>query len=326
MSKHSAIAVSCSNIAFIKYWGNRDHHLRIPANGSISMNLAGLTTHTQVTFDPYRSRDELILDGVINTGVAAQRVSAFLDLVRRRRGIHHHALVTTENNFPMGTGIASSASAFAALALAASTAAGLNLDEHDLSRLARRGSGSACRSIPGGFVEWRAGETDQESYATTIAPPEYWDLTDHITIISQDHKDISSAAGHPLADTSPIQARRVSLAPTHLDLCRRAILERDFETFVDVVELDSNLMHAVMMTSKPPLFYWQPTTLSIMQAVQAWRRDGIPVCYTTDAGPNVHVICPSAFASQVYSLLGAIPGVVRVLSAQPGAGTRLLER
>ena len=325
MSNRLATAVSCSNIAFIKYWGNRDHHLRIPANGSISMNLAGLTTRTQVIFDPGRSRDEIILNGDTTTGVAAQRVIAFLDLVRRRTGIPHHALVTTENNFPMGTGIASSASAFAALALASSAAAGLPLDENDLSRLARRGSGSACRSIPGGFVEWHAGETDHDSYATTIAPPEYWDLTDNVAIISQEQKEISSAAGHPLADTSPVHACRVSLAPAHLDQCRRAILERDFEAFAEVAELDSNLMHAVMMTSKPPLLYWQPTTLSIMQEVQAWRKKGIPVCYTIDAGPNVHVICPSAFAKQVAKLLGDIPGVARVLSAQPGEGARLVE-
>ena len=210
MSNRSATAISCSNIAFIKYWGNRDNHLRIPANGSISMNLAGLTTRTQVSFDPERPEDELVLNGVTDTGVAAQRVSAFLDLVRRRAGLTHHALVTTENNFPMGTGIASSASAFAALALASSAAAGLKLDQSDLSRLARRGSGSACRSIPGGFVEWHAGETDQDSYATSIAPPEHWDLTDHIAIISQEHKETSSAAGHPLADTSPVHACRVS--------------------------------------------------------------------------------------------------------------------
>ncbi len=153
----------------------------------------------------------------------------------------------------MGAGIASSASAFAALALAASAAAGLKLSEKDLSRLARRGSGSACRSIPGGFVEWQAGQDDDTSYAVSIAPPEHWALVDCIAIVSQEHKPTGSAEGQALAHTSLLQAARLADAPRRLEICRRAILDRDFAAFAEVVELDSNLMHAVMMTSSSPL-------------------------------------------------------------------------
>ncbi len=157
----SAIAQSHPNIAFIKYWGDRDSRLHLPANGSISMNLAGLITRTQVSLIIGLDRDQLILNGRESHGPALQRVSALLNRVRTMAHLQTFARVTSENNFPTGAGIASSASAFAALSLAATAAAGLNLDQASLSRLARTGSGSACRSIPGGFVEWRPGETDE---------------------------------------------------------------------------------------------------------------------------------------------------------------------
>ncbi len=207
-------------------------------------------------------------------------------------GIEPYAIVESQNNFPTGTGIASSASGFAALGLAASSAAGLKLDEKALSRLARLGSGSACRSIPGGFVEWQAGTNDDDSFGYSIAPPEtHWDLVDCIALVSQEEKTVSSSLGHSLAPTSLYQPARVADAPRRLEFCRDAIRMRDFDALAAVVELDSNLMHAVMMTSTPPLFYWQPTTLTIMQEVRSMRKTGIPVCYSIDAGPNVHVLC-----------------------------------
>jgi diphosphomevalonate decarboxylase len=224
----------------------------------------------------------------------------------------------------MGAGIASSASAFAALALAASAAAGLELSEKDLSRLARRGSGSACRSVPGGFVEWQAGDDDVTSYAFSIAPPEHWALTDCIAIVSQEHKPTGSADGQALAYTSLLQATRVADAPRRLEICRRAILDRDFVAFAEVVELDSNLMHAVMMTSVPPLFYWQPASLKLIQAVINWRKEGLPVCYTIDAGPNIHVLCLEQAARQVKDALEQLAVVEKVFIARPGGAAKLL--
>ncbi len=172
MPSFIAIASAHPNIALIKYWGNRDNALRLPANGSISMNLAGLETCTRVTWKVQSETDDdsLTINDSTVTGPGLQRVSAFLDLVRQMAGIEWRADVSSQNNFPAGAGIASSASAFAALALAATKAAGLELSEQELSRLARRGSGSACRSIPGGFVEWQAGTGDQDSFAFSIGP------------------------------------------------------------------------------------------------------------------------------------------------------------
>lgn len=313
------------NIAFIKYWGNRDAALRLPANGSISMNLDGLETRSTVHFKEGLPSDEVKINGRLAGGKAHNRVAKMLDEVRELAGIQFYAKVESGNNFPSGAGIASSASAFAALALASTRAAGLELDEADLSRLARRSSGSACRSIPGGFVEWTAGTGDKDSYAISIAAPEFWDLVDCIAIISDEQKYIGSTEGHALAGTSPLQAARVGDAPRRLEICRDTILTRDFAALAEIVETDSNLMHAVMMTSHPVLFYWQPTTLVVMQAVREARAKGMPVCYTVDAGPNVHVICSRIVSGETVKLVGNIPGVREVRLARVGGSARIVE-
>lgn len=321
----SATAQASPNIAFIKYWGNHDDALRLPANGSISMNLDGLYTHTTVSFQPSLPFDELIINGREVAGRALDRISSLLDLVRAAAKIDDHAEVVSENNFPSGAGIASSASAFAALAVAATKAAGLDWSEAQLSRLARRGSGSACRSIPAGFVEWQAGSSDEDSFAVSIAPPDHWALMDCIAIISDAHKKTGSTEGHALAPSSPLQAARVADAPRRLEICRRAILERDFQVLAEIIELDSDMMHAVMMTSTPALHYWQPASLAVIDAVRSWRGDGASACYTVDAGANVHVMCPEEEAEEIRERLQALPDIKDVLSARPGGPARILE-
>jgi diphosphomevalonate decarboxylase len=320
----TATARSHPNIAFIKYWGNRDARLRIPLNGSISMNLDGLFTRTQVTFRPEHEVDILNLNRQNVGGVALERVVTILDLVREWARLPLFAEVVSENNFPTGAGIASSAAAFAALALAASKAAGLDLSEAELSRLARRGSGSAARSVPGGFVEWQAGETDQDSFAFSIAPASHWDLVDLVVIVQAEEKPVGSSAGHALAWDSPLQEARIQDAPRRLNFCRKAILDRDFEALAGVVEQDSNLMHAVMMTSSPPLFYWEPASLFVMKLVTQWRQAGLAVCYTLDAGPNVHVLCEEVVAVEAQNRLAQVPGVKQILIAHPGGAARIV--
>jgi diphosphomevalonate decarboxylase len=323
MSNRAATSIACANIAFIKYWGNRDNALRLPMNGSISMNLDGLVTRTSVSFQPSLALDEFVLNGREMTGHSLERVSAMLDLVRAKAGLKMRAEVVSENNFPTGAGIASSASAFAALTMAASTAAGLDPPEAELSRLARRGSGSACRSIPGGFVEWQSGTGDENSFAFSFAAPDHWPLVDCVAVVSAAHKTTSSTEGHALAGTSPLQEARVADAPRRLEVCRQAILQCNFESFAEIIEHDSDLMHAVMMTSHPALFYWEPTTLAVMDSVRIWRKEGLPVAYTIDAGPNVHVLCPQERAGEVREMLSALPGVSQVLTAGVGGPARV---
>ncbi len=323
MTDPSATALAHPNIALIKYWGDLVPDLHIPANGSISMNLGELTTRTSVSFDDGLPEDVLFLNGVSAQGEALERVSRFLDRVRALANLSSCARVVSANYFPIAAGLASSAAGFAALSLAASRAASLQLDESDLSRLARRGSGSACRSVPGGFVEWQAGHDDLDSYAFSIAPAGHWDLVDCIALVSQSEKTTGSIIGHTLAQTSPIQEARLADTARRLDLCRRAIHECNFSSLASVVELDSNLMHSVMLTSTPPLIYWQPATLAVIQAVQKWRAEGLPACYSIDAGPNVHVLCEAGSENELSARLLHLAGVEQVLITHPGGPAEL---
>ena len=181
-------------------------------------------------------------------------------------------------------------------------------------------------ALPICFVEWPLGGDDQSSYAHSIAPAGHWDLSDAVAIIDISHKLVGSSEGHALADTSPLQAARVATAPDRLVQARSAVLARDFAALAQVVELDSLLMHAVMMTSQPVLMYWQPATIAVLQAVSQWRKAGLPACTTIDAGPNVHILCPAEAVNEVVRRVQAIPGVRKVLTARPGGPAQLLPR
>jgi diphosphomevalonate decarboxylase len=224
----------------------------------------------------------------------------------------------------MGSGIASSASAFAALSVASAAATGLSLDEAALSRLARRGAGSASRSVPAGYCQWITG-SDETSIATSIAPPDHWDLHDVVVIVSQEHKAVGSSDGHRLAQTSSLQAARIAGAEARLKACREALLARDLAAMGPVMEQDAVIMHAVMMSGHPPLYYWNAATMAAIQATRQWRAEGLPVYFTIDAGPNVHLICEAAHAEAVETKARKIPGVKNVLLSGPGGPARLID-
>lgn len=325
IKEYQAIARAHSNIAFIKYWGNVDNDLRLPANSSISMNLSDLHTTTQVIWSEDIETDILHINGERADKVATQRVYKHLQIIRERFGISLYANVDSVNNFPMGTGIASSASSFAALTYAAVSALGESLTERELSTIARRGSGSASRSIPSGFVEWHAGETHEDSYAETFADYDHWDLVDVVVIVSRNHKRTGSSVGHPTAETSILQDVRVKHANNRLRLVKDAIREKDFDKFADVVEEDSNLMHAVMMTSNPPLFYWESVSLEIMKTIREQRKqNSLQVCYTLDAGPNVHCICIRDDVEKVIAVLESISEDIEIRTSSAGKGAHLV--
>jgi diphosphomevalonate decarboxylase len=325
MATQKATAVSCANIALVKYWGNMDAVLRLPANSSLSMNLGGLTSTTTVAFEPGLSADEVILDGKRLTGGQLQRVVTHLDRVRHMAGLSQAARVVSHNNFPSGAGLASSASGFAALSAAAAAAAGLSMSERELSALARLGSGSASRSVPAGYVEWRMADRHAASYAVSFAPPEHWALVDVIAIVDAEHKHVGSTPGHALAGTSPLQEARLRSTEERFETCRAALLERDFQRLAPVVELEALAMHAVMFTSTPSLIYWAPATVRLVKAVQEWRQRGLPVAFTIDAGPNVHCLCPAQAANHVEDRLRTVSGVAQVLRAPPGGPTQLVD-
>lgn len=320
----SATAIAHPNIALIKYWGVRDDTLNLPASGSLSITLDGLETRTKVTFDNTVLADTLELDGQTANPQATARASAHLDRIRHLVGSTVPARVVSQNSFPASTGIASSASGFAALTVAAASALGLDLSPKELSVLARKGSGSAARSVFGGFVEWHKGKDDPTSFAERIWPPDHWDLVDWIAVVDRHPKLTGSHEGHRLASTSPLQETRVASAPERLDECRSALMARDFQRLAAVVELDSHMMHAVMMTSLPPLLYWSAGSIQLMKKIAGWRTEGIDVCYTLDAGPTVHCITTAEHSSQVEALLQSDADVIELYRGVPGPAAHLV--
>jgi len=325
--------VAHANLAFVKYWGKRDSALNIPLNNSISMNLSAARTTTTVEFDAALEEDAVLLEGEPVSEAFAVRVSRHLDRLRELAGSPVKARVETHNSFPASTGFASSASGFAALTLAASTALSLDLSERQLSILARQGSGSACRSIPAGFVEWQAGTTDGDSYAYAIASPEHWDIVDVAVLVTESAKQVPSSQGHLLALNSPFWEARQALLPERLERVRGAILQRDFHTFGCEIEAEAMSMHAIMLTSAyerddawhSGIYYISPDTLELLIAVQRWRDEGLGVYFTLDAGPTVHLICPLAEAAVVQRAVQQIarPGW-SVIVNYPGRGAYLL--
>lgn len=319
-----ATATAGSNIAIIKYWGAQDPTLNLPANNSISLTLDAARTTTTVRFDRAYRADTLILNGHETGGAPLARVSAHLDRLRALAGVRLPALVETANTFPEGAGIASSASGFAALTVAAAAALGLHLSERELSTLARLGSGSACRSVIGGWAEWLRGTGHEDSYAVQIAPPEHWDVRDLVAVVSAETKAVPSMKGHAWAASSPLFEARLRQVETSLPVVRRAILERDFHALGVLAEADALSMHAIMLTSTPPLLYWQPATVELIQHVWRWRTEGLPCYFTIDAGPNVHVLTLPGALPHLEERLRSLPFVRRVIPCGPGPSPRLI--
>lgn len=320
-------AVAPSNIAFTKYWGKKDEDLRIPENGSISMNLSNLLTTTTVEFSNNYQKDEVSIDvhleGVARIGVA--RVIKHLDRIRKFANIKTKAKVVSQNNFPTGTGLSSSASGFAALTVAASNAAGLSLSEKELSILARLGSGSACRSIPSGFVEWLDGDSNETSYAVQIFPEDYFNIVDVVVIVSTEKKDVATSVGQKTAGSSPFMKIRLSRMKEKNKLIKQLIKKRDFQAFGELIEAEALELHAIMLTQTPPLIYWLPQTIVVMKAVQKWRRDGLLVYFTINTGQDVHLICQQKDQKKVTRLAKGLSVARDVIINTPAHGARLVE-
>ncbi|MBI2086212.1 diphosphomevalonate decarboxylase [Candidatus Daviesbacteria bacterium] len=326
MSKETAIGPS--NIAFTKYWGRKDETLRLPENGSVSMTLSNLLTTTTVEFSPAYSTDEITINGGGLEEGEAERVIKHLDRVRKMAGpaiAGLRAKMVSENNFPSGTGLSSSASGFAALTLAASAAAGLNLSEKDLSILARQGSGSACRSIPAGFVKWFDGDTSETSYATQIFPPNHWAIADIVAVVSEGKKEVSTSTGQKSAQSSPFMEVRLSHMKEKNELVTRLIGEKNFTAFGELLEAEALELHTIMLTQRPALIYWTPGTLRIMKLVSHWRTEGIPVYFTINTGQDIHLICEQKNIHAVQTKLKELEEVKDIIVNTAGEGTRLSE-
>lgn len=320
-----ATAIAPSNIAFIKYWGKKDEKLRIPENGSISVNLSNLNTTTTVEFSSQLIHDSVTINDMMDRK-QGERVITHLNRIRKLTNIKLYTRVVSKNNFPASSGLASSASSFAALTLAGSSAAGLNLSEKELSILARLGSGSACRSIPDGYVEWLDGKTSETSYALSIFPPDYWDINIIVVVVSEESKDISTTEGHALTAKNHFMPIRIAMMNEKIKQIKKFIKEKKFPQFGDLVEKEALELHAIALTSNPPIIYWQPATVSIMKLVQTLRKEGLAVYFTIDAGPNICLICEKKNVKKLTGRLKNIYGIKNTIVNYPSVGARLIKR
>ncbi|WP_036284519.1 diphosphomevalonate decarboxylase [Microbacterium luticocti] len=318
-------AIAHPNIALIKYWGKRDDELILPLTGSLSLTLDVFPTTTTVTLAPDSAVDEVLFDGA--PAGAAERIVAFLDLVRGLAGSTTRARVHTRNSVPTGAGLASSASGFAALAVAAASAYGLALDDAALSRLARRGSGSACRSIVGGTAIWHAGSDDDSSFAEPVAGP---DLGMVIAVVDAAAKPISSRqAMRRTIETSPYLPAWVSSTEADLAAMQQAFARGDVTAIGELTESNALRMHAAIMAARPPVRYLAPQSIALFDTAARLRADGLEAYATADAGPNVVFLCRGADVDAVRDAVAADPaaGIApdRLVAAHAGPGAHLVE-
>jgi len=329
MSKTTVSAPA--NIAFIKYWGARDLDQALPMNPSISMTLEECVTQcTAEVLDG--EKDEIWIsepDGGFGSPEPdfARRMVNQLDNIRAWAKSEARFRVATRNNFPGAAGLASSASGFAALTLAAAGAVGKgDTPVAELSRLARRsGSGSAARSVLGGYVQWPAGakgkgDDEAHSYATQLAEASHWELRDVIAVVEIGPKIVSSRDGHKLAHSSPYYTKRQELVPARLEKVRQAIKDADLSLLGPVLEEEAVDLHLIAMSSHPPIFYWSPGTVAVLRAVRELRQEGLQAYATMDAGANVHVICDPDSEDDVADRLEDLPAVGFVIRDGVGDG------
>lgn len=312
-----------TNIALIKYWGKRDEALFLPTNNSLSITLDKFYTLTTVAFDPSLHADQFYLNGELASQKEAKKVSAFLDRVRARANKSVYARIDSENHVPTAAGFASSASGYAALAGASAKAMDLNLSERELSQLARQGSGSASRSIFGGFVEWQMGSKADGSdcYAYPILDKDAWDLRVLSVVVTTTEKKILSREGMKrTVETSPFFSGWLEAAANDLKAIKEAIAVKDFTKLGQVVEANALKMHATTLGANPPFMYWQSATIEVMQQIQLLREQGIEAYFTIDAGPNVKVICQPEEEYAVYQALEASPVVHYIHQCRIGPG------
>lgn len=316
-----------SNIALIKYWGKRSNALKLPVNNSISLTLDQLYTRTTVEIQADLTQDQLFLNGELATPGQTAKVQAFMDLLRQQFDCHGYAAIHSTNSFPTGAGLASSASGFAALALAASHSFGLHLSSTELSRLARQGSGSACRSLFGGWAEWLRGENPDgsDSYAIPLAANPALSLAMLVLIVENKPKETGSTDGmaHCVA-TSPYFSAWQATIEHDLGTLRTALQTGDFAAIGQVMEYNCLKMHATTITAQPAIWYWQPATLVLLQHVYQLRQQGIMAFFTIDAGPNVKVLCQEPDRAKLVAYFESLSEVQQVIPCKPGPAAFLV--
>lgn len=321
MSTRAATAVAHANIALAKYWGKADRARNLPAVPSLSLTLDALRSTTSVTLDASLESDEVSLDGAVASGRALERVVRVLGEIREKSGSSLRARVTSVNDFPTAAGLASSASGFAALALAATQAYGLTVAPSEVSALARRASASAARSVYGGYVALRAGADAAEAVLSAAEFP----LAMVVALTASGPKSIGSTEGmRHTEETSPYYPAWLASAPPLFEEIKSALLARDLSRLGPLVEQSALMMHASMLAARPAIVYFAPGTLRVMERVRALRAAGTPAFFTMDAGPHVKVLTAPGSTAAVESALRDEEGVLDVRVSGPGPDAYLV--
>jgi diphosphomevalonate decarboxylase len=317
-------ATACANIALAKYWGKIDEELNLPSVPSISITLDALVTETSVTLDAALDRDVVVLDGTTRVDGDATRAVEMLDRMRARTGSKEFARVETANRFPTASGLASSASGFAALATAAARAYGSDMKLPDLSAMARRSSASAARSLYGGFVELPAGLHGDDSLAARpLAAVDHWDVAVVIALATNARKKTGSRDGMlETARTSPYYEAWLQVAPLYAHEVREGVLARDLERVGRAMEGSTYAMHASAWAARPAVRYATSATMTLLDVVDELRATGTLAYATMDAGPHVKVLCAVADAASVSAALERSGATVEVRIARPGPGVQ----
>jgi len=325
-----ATSIANSNIALVKYWGKRDSNLILPHNSSVSMTLDSLNTTTTVEFSNSLRKNEVVIDGKEVKGQEFQRVSNHLNLLQLSYSKKKFAKVVSENNFPKAAGLASSASGFAALTHAGTHALNQILSSKELSILARQGSGSASRSIYGGFVEWRKGSRSDglDSHAISIRDVDHWpEMSMIVTVISTEKKKISSRVGmNQTVLTSPFYRVWLETIGNDVENMKKAIIEKNFTQLGTIAEKNALKMHATMHTTSPPNIYWKSGSLELMQKIFELREEGLECYFTMDAGPQVKILCLNSNLLHIQKELGNIGSIKDLIICHPGEETHLVEK
>jgi len=323
-------AIAHANIALVKYWGKRNEELMLPYNSSISMTVSDFAAHTTVEFGEQYEEDTFILDGIQyekGSKVYDKYIERFLEKVRKKVGSNLRARIKSQNNFPTGAGLASSAAGFAALATAIDGSLSLGMDKKELSILARLGSGSAARSVVGGFAEWKKGEKEDgtDSYVEQLVPPSHWPEFRMIAcVVSQEEKEVSSRSGMArTVSTSPFYASWLENIKEDLNNVRRGVQEKDIALVGETAQRNCLRMHALMFSTLPPLVYWNPATLRIIKKCLEWQEK-MDCFFTIDAGPQVKIICLQENSEEIVRRCASIKGVETTRVLAPGEGSRII--
>ncbi|OGV93135.1 diphosphomevalonate decarboxylase [Microgenomates group bacterium RIFCSPLOWO2_01_FULL_47_10] len=313
-----------SDVALVKYWGKKNEILRLPENGSISIKLDGLDTITTVEWDENLKQDQITIQGESEDGEVS-RVIKHLDKIRTVAGKNMFAKMVSKNTFPKGTGLSSSGSGFAALTIAATKSLDLDLSEKELSILARQGSGTACRCVCGGFVEWKDGDASETSFSQTLYARDYWDVRDIVVVVDEGKKKVSSTEGHTTAQTSIAFAERQKRIGDKIVKIKQHIAEKNFKELGELVEAEALEFHSILLTSTPPMIAWYPGTVQVMLEVQAMREEDIPAYFTINTGFNVHVLTLPEYENEVKKRLEKLALVKKTIVAKVGGAPEELK-